>query len=419
MSAVADAPAPARAGQIPIMDVSKLSAEKAVTKLIDYAVSLGASDLFFVTNQHSVTAQVRHLGTIRTVGILTPDLGARAISYIKANAGMNLAEKRRPLDGRWIYEQEDGDVTVDLRINMIPTLHGEDMAMRLLVRGNTLFDLENLGFTPEQFAQVSNMLESPSGLVLVTGPTGSGKTATLYAALRRLNNGERKINTIEDPIEYDIEGLRQSQVSPAIGLGWADLLKSVLRQSPDVIMIGEIRDTETAETAVRAANSGHVVFATIHAATAAGAVQSMRALGANPHFLSTALRGVIAQRLVRTLCPKCRMTFDLSDAPHTFDDVRPWLAPGEGNTLYAPRGCEMCNGLGYAGRTAVFEVLTTSRTLRNLISEGTPARQIHEQAMQEKMLDFRQAALLKVARGQTSTEEVFRVIPTEHLLIDE
>jgi len=405
--------------KVPLMDVSKLTAEKAVTKLIDYAVSLGASDLFLVTNSKDVTAQVRHLGTIGTVSILPGELGLKAISYIKANAGMNLSEKRRPMDGRWIYNSEDGDDTVDLRINMIPTIHGEDLAMRLLVRGHALFDIANLGFTNEQLSAVSDLLESPSGLILVTGPTGSGKTATLYASLRKLNTGERKINTIEDPIEYDVDGIRQSGTNALIGLSWAELLKSVLRQSPDVIMIGEVRDEETAAIAIRAANSGHLVFATIHAATAAGAVQSMRALGVNPHFLSTALRGVIAQRLVRTLCPKCRMSFDLSDAPHTFDEVRPWLGADEGNTLYAPRGCDACANLGYAGRTGVFEVMTISKTIRNLISDGTPTRQIHDQAMKENMLDFRQAALLKVARGLTSTEEVFRVIPTEHLLLDD
>jgi type II secretory ATPase GspE/PulE/Tfp pilus assembly ATPase PilB-like protein len=263
------------------------------------------------------------------------------------------------------------------------------------------------------------MLESPSGLILLTGPTGSGKTTTLYACLARLNDGQRKINTIEDPIEYALDGIRQSQVNPAVDLGFPQLLRSVLRQSPDVIMIGEIRDGETAETAVRAANSGHLVLATIHAPAAPGAIQSMRALGVHPHFLATALRGVVSQRLVRTLCPSCKVSFDLSHAPHTFDDVRPWLSPEDGKLFYAPKGCELCNNVGYAGRTAIFEVLPIGRSIRNLISDNRPTREIRLTAIEEKMLEFRQAALLKVALGLTSTEEVFRVIPSEHMLMDD
>jgi type II secretory ATPase GspE/PulE/Tfp pilus assembly ATPase PilB-like protein len=200
------------------------------------------------------------------------------------------------------------------------------------------------------------MLAAPSGLILITGPTGSGKTATMYASLAKRNDGQTKINTIEDPIEYAVDGIRQSQINSSIQLGFAELLKSVLRQSPDVIMIGEIRDAETADTAVRAANSGHLVLATIHASIAVGAVQSMRSLGVNPHFLASGLRGILSQRLVRTLCPACKFSIDLSHAPHTFDEVRQWLAPGEGNTLYAPKGCPACQMIGYSGRTGVFEV---------------------------------------------------------------
>ena len=183
-------------------------------------------------------------------------------------------------------------------------------------------------------------------------------------------------------------------------------------------MIGEIRDPQTAETAVLAANSGHVVLATIHAPTAAGAVQSMRGLGVRPHFLATSLRGVLAQRLVRTLCPHCRLPFDVSSAPHLYDEVKNWLAPEEGNALFAPRGCGTCNMTGYVGRTGVFEVMPVTRDIRNLIADARPTSEIRDKAVKNNMLEFRQAALLKVARGETSTEEVFRVIPTEHLLVD-
>jgi type II secretory ATPase GspE/PulE/Tfp pilus assembly ATPase PilB-like protein len=331
---------------------------------------------------------------------------------------MDLTERRHPADARWIYRKDDGSA-VDLRINVMPTLYGEDFAIRLLSRGNMLYTVENLGFGKDQLATYLNMISSPSGLILITGPTGSGKTATLYASLMRLNDGKRKINTIEDPIEYAIDGLRQSQVNPIISLTFAELLRAVLRQSPDVIMIGEVRDEETAKTAVHAANSGILVFATLHAPSSTQAVASMRALGAQPHFLANSLRGVVSQRLVRTLCPKCKVAFDLSDAPHTFDDVKPWLGPDEGKALYAAKGCEACSMSGYAGRSAIFEMLPVTRAIRNLIADGAPNREIRAKAIEEKMAEFRQTAMLKVARGETSMEEIFRVIPTEHLVLDD
>ena len=400
-----------------LMDVSKLAVEKAVAKLIEYAVYLKASDLFFASNQNNVTANVRHLGMIQKISELPAEQGRKCISYIKTAASMDLTEKRRPLDGRWIYKPDGEDAgSVDIRINMIPTMYGEDLSLRLLVRGSQLYAIEKLGLEKHQYEQLMQMLGSASGLILLTGPTGSGKTATLYASLMHLNDGKKKINTIEDPVEYSIDGLRQSQIFAAINLGFSELLKSVLRQSPDVIMIGEIRDAETADIAVRAANSGHLVLATIHAPVASAAVQSMRALGVHPHFLSTALRGVVSQRLVRTLCTKCKVSFDLSDAPGTFDDIRPWLAADEGKQLFAATGCEICNKVGYAARTGVFEVLPITKSIRKLISENRPTAEIRAQAAEEKMLEFRQAAMLKVARGVTSTEEVFRVIPSEHLL---
>jgi type II secretory ATPase GspE/PulE/Tfp pilus assembly ATPase PilB-like protein len=395
-----------------------LTPEAAVQKLIEHAAAMDASDLFLVSNEQHMAVLVRHLGIVRPVSVLGSEQGRRCLSHIKANSGMDLAEKRRPADGRWIFSTPDG-IDVDLRINVIPTMYGEDFALRLLARGNQLYSLDQLGMTEQQLVTYKTMISSPSGLILITGPTGGGKTATLYASLIALNDGKRKINTIEDPIEYAIDGLRQSQVNPAIDLSFGELLRSVLRQSPDVIMLGEIRDDETAKTAVRAANSGMLVLATLHAPSASSAVQSMRSLGAHPHFLSTSLRGVVAQRLVRTLCPSCRISFDISDAPHTFDDVRPWLGNDEGRALYAARGCENCNHSGYASRSGVFEVMPIGRNMRALIADGATAAQIRAKAVEEKMLEFRSAALLKVARGNTSTEEIFRVIPSEQMLLEE
>jgi type II secretory ATPase GspE/PulE/Tfp pilus assembly ATPase PilB-like protein len=405
------------AGQM--IDVSKLTAEQAVQRLIDHAARMGASDLFMVSNEQHVAVLVRHLGIVRPISVLSTDQGKRCLAHIKANSGMDISEKRHPSDGRWIYNSREADAVVDLRINVIPTMYGEDFALRLLSRGNQLYNLDQLGMTDAQLSSFQQMISSPSGIILITGPTGSGKTATLYAALMKLNDGKRKINTIEDPIEYAIDGLRQSQVNPQINLGFSELLRSVLRQSPDVIMIGEIRDEETARTAVRAANSGILVFATLHAPSAAGAVQTMRTLGSHPHFLATSLRGVVAQRLVRTLCSKCRMSFDISDAPETFDEVRPWLNSDEGRMLYAAKGCEACGHTGYASRTGVFEVMPIGKALRAMISAGATAAEVRAKAVEERMLEFRSSALLKVARGQTSTEEVFRVVPSEHMNTEE
>ncbi len=259
------------------------------------------------------------------------------------------------------------------------------------------------------------MLVSPSGLILVTGPTGAGKTTTLYACIQRLNDGTRKINTIEDPVEYALEGVRQSQVNLRMELDFPELLRSVLRQAPDVIMVGEIRDPLTAETAVRAANSGHLVFATLHAPTAPGAVDSMLAMGVHPHFLASSLLGIVAQRLVRTLCPKCKTAVDISESPQTFEEVRSGLTPDQGRAIYIGRGCAECHAEGYSGRTGIFEVLRVSKEVRRMIAEGRTVREIGEQAVKEGMLDVRRAALLKVAEGQTSTEEMMRAIPAEQL----
>jgi type II secretory ATPase GspE/PulE/Tfp pilus assembly ATPase PilB-like protein len=402
------------AGQIFIQLDPSASADAIVPQLLEHAAGLGASDLFLVANEDHLLVQVRHLGVIRDVATLRADPGRRCVAHIKAVAGMDIAEKRRPLDGRWIFETAAG-TTLDVRVNTLPTLYGEDVTLRLLARDSPLLGLDGLGLLLKDYNQLLSLLNAPSGLILVTGPTGAGKTTTLYACLNHLNNGERKINTIEDPIEYSLLGVRQSQVNPRLDVGFAELLRGVLRQAPDIIMIGEIRDQVTAETAVRAANSGHLVLATLHAPVAAGAVESMLTLGTHPHFLASSFLGAIAQRLVRTLCPACKQSFDVSASPQTFDEVRPWLEPGQGETLYGPGGCPDCRMLGYTGRTGVFEILPTSPEIRKLILTRQPVQVIRAKGIEEGMIEFRQAALLKVARGETSIEEVFRVVPAEYL----
>jgi type II secretory ATPase GspE/PulE/Tfp pilus assembly ATPase PilB-like protein len=390
-----------------------LSPEEAVGTLIDYATDLQASDLFFTAHAHHLIVQMRHFGICRMLTVLDPEFGRHCMAHIKALAGLDVTEQRRPQDGRWLRQRREQEI--DIRISTLPTLYGEDFALHLLVRDTHLLTLENLGLRHRERTQLLHLLNSPSGLILVTGPTGCGKTTTLYAALKYLNNGERKINTIEDPIEYALAGIRQSQVNLRAGVDFPELLRSVLRQAPDVIMIGEIRDPVTAQTAVRAANSGHLVLATLHAPMSDGAVQSMLSLGVPPHFLGVCLRGVVAQRLVRTLCPQCKAQVNLSFHATLLEELRPWLEPSDGRVLFTASGCPACHRTGYAGRTGVFEVLSVGPTVRPLILDHQPTQVIRQQAVAEGMLDFRQAALLKVAQGQTTVAELIRVIPTEYL----
>jgi type II secretory ATPase GspE/PulE/Tfp pilus assembly ATPase PilB-like protein len=388
--------------------------EEAVAAVLDKASLLGASDLFLATTETGVDIAVRHLGIVRPLAKIGRDEGRRWLAHIKVLADIPIDNRRKPAEGRWLRERPDGH-KVDLRVNTIPTLHGEDFAIRLLERNTVLQKLDGLGFEPHVLPKVIAMLHAPGGLILVTGPTASGKTTTLYAALHYLNDGTRKINTIEDPIEYAVEGIRQSQVNPQLEVDFPELLRSVLRQSPDVIMIGEIRDVVTAQTAVRAANSGHLVLATLHSPTAAGAIHSLLNLSVHRHFFASSLRGVIAQRLVRTLCPQCRVGLDLSEAPLTFEDVRPWLGDQDGRQLFTATGCDKCNKSGYAGRTGVFEVLNVTPPIRRMIDAHAPTKEIEDHAINEGMLEFRRAGLLKIALGRTNTEEIVRVVPAEYL----
>ncbi len=268
-------------------------------------------------------------------------------------------------------------------------------------------------------AQLKDVAMTKRGLCLVVGGTGSGKSTTLAAMIGFRNESTRgHIITIEDPVEY-VHPHRGCVVTHReVGVdteSWHNALKNTLRQAPDVIMIGEIRDEETASTAVRAANSGHLVLATMHAPVAAGAVQSMRALGAHPFFLSSSLLGIVAQRLVRVLCQNCRVAYDISESPETFAEIRDLLEPGLGSFIYGPSGCEKCRRQGYTGQAGVFEIMTFNRELRQMVLAGRPTDDVQKQAIEQGMIEFRRAAMLKVAQGITSTEEVLRELPTEYL----
>ncbi|MFP6576804.1 MAG: GspE/PulE family protein [Pirellulaceae bacterium] len=399
------------------MELTAMELEKAVAVILRHAADLKASDLFILTEENAVRIAVRRLGIVETVVAVSRDFGKHIIINFKAMAGMDISEHRRPADGRrkGLFEGRQ----LDLRINCIATLHGEDVAIRMWDQDEGLRELDELGIVPKDLKKLNIMLQCPTGLILVTGPTGTGKTTTLYAALQSLNDGTRKINTLEDPVEYAIPGIRQSQVFAKIGIGFPELLRSVLRQAPDVIMVGEIRDEDTAHTAVRAANSGHLVMATLHSPVAASAVQSMLALGSSPFFLSSCLLGVVAQRLVRTLCPKCRVSYDVSESPQTFEEVRSLLKDGEGKAIFGPSGCPECFEQGYSGRTGLFEVMTMNQEIRRLIAASRPAAEIQQAAIKTGMTEFHRSALLKVAQGVTSTEEILRDVPAEHLGLED
>ncbi len=396
-----------------LASIQTLDARSALNAILKQATMRDASDLFVQPYGNHYVVSLRQLGVIRQLVVVSNEQGMQIINLIKSSAGMDLAERRHPLDGRWTHDVDGRKF--DFRVNTIGTHCGEDLVLRLLPTDSACLKLTELGLVGKQYSDLRAILNSGSGLLLVTGPVGSGKSTTLYACLDTLNDGKQMIITLEDPIERLIKGLRQCQVHTKIGIGFLELLRGVLRQSPDVIMIGEIRDEETAKTAVRAANSGHLVLATLHSPLAAGAVQSMLAFGVNPYFLSNSLVGVVAQQLVRRLSPKSRKMYDVSHSPDTFEEVKQYLESGQGNVIYGPDESDPDSQGGYVGRTGLFEVLTVNRKLKQMIADGAGATEIHRVALERGMLDFTRAALLKTAQGVTGVEEIGRLIPAIEL----
>ncbi len=393
--------------------INSLEPRAALDLILTQASKNAASDLFIQPNGNHYTISLRQMGSIRQLVVVSNDLGLQFINLIKSSANMDLTERRHPLDGRWTYSI--GEENFDFRVNTIGTMWGEDLVLRLLPTGSACLPLNELGFVGNQFNDLRAMLNSGSGLLLVTGPVGAGKSTTLYACLEALNDGSKMIITLEDPIERVMKGMRQCQIQPKINIGFLDLLRGVLRQSPDVIMIGEIRDEETARTAVRAANSGHLVLTTLHSPLAAGAIQSMLAFGVNPFFLANSLVGVVAQHLVRKLSPTSRKMYDVSHSPETFSEVKQYLEAGQGNVIYGPDQDDANSQGGYVGRTGLFEVLTMNRKLKEMISSSASTTEIHRAACERGMLDFSRAALLKTAQGVTGVEEIGRLLPAVEL----
>jgi type IV pilus assembly protein PilB len=378
------------------------------SNLIEWAVERHASDLFVSDSENSVIVAVRRLGRVEPVRRLARDYGHRLQGHLRVLAGADAGEIIRPAEGRGVLATPNGH-NIDLRLSCMPTLFGQDVAIRLFdpVRGARSID--KLGFDPVELQTVRDLIAQPSGLILVAGPTGSGKSSTLYAAVAALNDGTRKIHTLEDPIEHSVPGVMQSQINLRAGLDFAELLAAVLRHSPDVIMIGEIRDARTAETAVRAGTSGQLVLATIHAKTAAEAVDSMLHFESNPKFVARSLLGVINQRLIRHVCPECRQPLDVGPL-----EVSARIQPRLGDlapTLCDAPGCEHCFGDGFTALTCVPEILTTNREFKDVISGGAPASVLEDAARDQGMLLLWEAVALRVYRGQTTAEEAHRAVP--------
>ncbi len=394
-----------------IPELKDYSAEEAVKAVIDLAIAQRSSDVYLMTEKRAVSAAIRRNGRVHRIGAVPLEMGRNMIAYIKTAAEMDITEKRRPLDGRWLMA--DGEV--DIRINTIATLHGEDLCMRLWARGGNELELSELGLFDADLAKLQKMLSAPSGLILVTGPTGTGKTTTLYSCLRQLNDGSRKINTLEDPIEYALPGIRQSQVNTKIGVDFPDLLRSVLRQSPDVIMVGEIRDSETARIAVRAANSGHLVLATLHAPVSSSAINNMLFFDVSPHFLADCLLGVLSQRLFRKLCSDCKTRIDVDPSSNIYEDIQSLVSEEQRSCFYSPGGCDSCLNEGYQSRGGLMEVMLVNARLRHLISESAMAETLRKAAIEDGMVEFQRGAKIKIATGITSPEEILRVVSPEHL----
>jgi type II secretion system protein E len=375
---------------------------KLVNMLITRAVESRTSDIHIEPFENNLKVRYRIDGALTEVESLPKRIQPAVISRIKIMSRLNIAERRLPQDGRIKLRVSGRDI--DLRVSSIPTAYGESIVMRILDRGTTLVVLEYLGFPEDTLAGYKDIINTPYGMLLVTGPTGSGKTTTLYASLNKINSDDKKIITVEDPIEYQIDGINQIQVKPQIGLTFANGLRHIVRQDPDIIMVGEIRDIETAEISIHSALTGHLVFSTLHTNDAPGAVTRLLDMGIEGFLVSSSLIGVLAQRLVRVICPKCKEPFN--PEPGIMDR----MGFTEDNlTVYHGAGCEECRNTGYSGRTGIFELMIVDSEMRRLILERASSDVIRKRAVSNGMQVLRDNGLYKVKQGITTIEEVLRV----------
>ncbi len=380
-----------------------------VNSLITQAYKQRASDIHIEPFETELIIRYRVDGILYDV--LSPPHRAQAsiTSRLKIMSNLNIAEKRLPQDGRFRVRIAGKDV--DVRVSTLPTAFGERVVMRLLDKASNVLTLEEVGMDPQMLRMVNGMITKSHGIFLVTGPTGSGKTTTLYAALTRLNSREKNIITVEDPIEYQLAGVGQIQVNPKINLTFAAGLRSILRQDPDIIMVGEIRDGETAEIAVQSALTGHMVFSTLHTNDAAGALTRLVEMGIEPFLAASSIVGILAQRLVRRVCPSCREAY--RPTPEMLREMGLGTAVASDAVFYRGAGCSECMGIGYRGRKGIYELLTVDEQVRDLLLQNKDAASIKSAAMKKGMRTLRDAGLAMALAGETSIEEVLRVTQEE------
>jgi general secretion pathway protein E len=374
-----------------------------VNLLVENAIAAEASDIHIEPFEDTLRVRYRIDGILFDQESPPRRLRDAVTSRIKLMAEMNIAERRLPQDGR-IRVSLHGR-RVDIRVSTIPTVHGESIVMRLLDRASVFLPLEKLGFASDILKQFEALIQRPHGILLVTGPTGSGKTTTLYAALEKINSPDRKILTVEDPVEYQLKGVNQIPVKPKIGLSFATGLRHIVRQDPDVILVGEIRDLETVDIAIQAALTGHMVFSTLHTNDAPGAIPRLQDMGAEPYLIASVLEGVLAQRLVRRICQACRAP----ETPSAADIEALGVEAPRGVTLYRGLGCDECRKTGYRGRTAIYELFAITEDVRSLILRRASSREIRRLAIEGGMTTLRTDGWARACEGITTIEEVLRV----------
>jgi general secretion pathway protein E len=378
-----------------------------VNSILSQAVHDRASDIHIEPFDRNLQVRYRIDGILHEVLSPPKRLQSAITSRLKIMADLNIAERRLPQDGRIAVRVRNREI--DIRVSVVPTAFGERLVLRLLDKTSTMLNLEDIGFAPEVFDVYNRLVRRSHGIILVTGPTGSGKTTTLYATLQRINAPEVNIITVEDPIEYQLNGIGQIQVNPRIDLTFASGLRSILRQDPDIIMVGEIRDRETAEIAIQASLTGHLVFSTLHTNDAASAVTRLLDMGVEPFLISSSVLAMMAQRLIRLLCPSCREPVPpdpetLLELGITSDDCLQY-----GNQLYRPRGCDACHGTGYKGRTGAYELFVMNDTIRTLVMQQANANTIKAAALENGMRTLLEDGVRKVLNGETTASEVLRV----------